>query len=66
MSWISVLNFEVVEVIASFAGFGLVCLYALLAMLVRRIQGEPVSGLPPKGEEIAVAETGMPPTPQPY
>ncbi|MGV4984983.1 hypothetical protein ACWC0C_20155 [Streptomyces sp. NPDC001709] len=51
MSAIAGLNFEVVQVIAGFASFGLVCLYALLVMLVRRIQGKPVNGLPPKGEE---------------
>ncbi|MFF9091137.1 hypothetical protein ACF1BE_33210 [Streptomyces sp. NPDC014991] len=48
MSWLGQLNPQVAHVIAAFAGIGLVCLYALLVMLVRKVHGRPVSGLPPR------------------
>ncbi|MFF1281558.1 hypothetical protein [Streptomyces sp. NPDC058299] len=48
MSWPGQLNPEVAQVVAAFAGIGLVCFYALLVMLVRKLRGRPVSGLPPR------------------
>ncbi|MBL1080962.1 hypothetical protein JK359_03065 [Streptomyces actinomycinicus] len=48
MSRLALLNPEVMHVIAGFAGIAVVCVYALLVMLVRKVHGRPPSGLPPR------------------
>ncbi|MFC9926153.1 hypothetical protein [Streptomyces sp. NPDC127190] len=48
MNWLLQLNPEVAHLLAAFAGIALICLYALLVVLVRKVQGKPVSGLPRK------------------
>ncbi|MFJ7147091.1 hypothetical protein ACIQVT_02665 [Streptomyces sp. NPDC100445] len=48
MSPLGQLNPEAAHVVAALVGIGLVCLYALLVMLVRKRQGRPLSGLPPR------------------
>ncbi|MET9446962.1 hypothetical protein [Streptomyces cinerochromogenes] len=50
MSWLSQLNPEVAHVIGGFVGVALPCVYAGLVMLVRRLRGRPVSGLPRKDD----------------
>ncbi|WP_163010580.1 hypothetical protein [Streptomyces dangxiongensis] len=61
MSWLGQLNPQVAHVIAAFVGIGLMCLYALLVVLVRKLQGRPVSGLPPRDDQRVVAGSTRPP-----
>lgn len=48
MSWLWKLNPEVRSVIAMVFAMALFSLYCLGVMLVRKLRGNPISGLPPK------------------